>query len=435
MLSCRFLAAARPLGHALALLAGAWLVLAGAPEVSFAATPLTLDEAWRLAEAANPSLRTAQANQAAVEGQRADTRGLLWNNPQLSAETLRREGRQPGFSQERWREWNAGLSQTFEIAGQQGLRREAADQDLAALQAALQETRRHVRADIELRFVRVLALQLRIATEEVALRLVEDAAAAVQKRVAAGEDSRLDGNLALVEAERGRNQLAALREQLTEVRAELASALQLAPESLPEVTGELMPSAANYTLDQLLATALGRPQLQALERREAAAASRLGLERASAYPDITVGVRAGREGATEARERLVGVSLSVPLPLFRRNATGIGKATTELTQAQIERQVAGRDIPAQVRALWLNVESLRARVKRLEANVLASLDQNQLLSAKSYRAGEIGLLQLIVVNRQVLDGRRDLIDARSELRLATVALQAAAGWPAAGESR
>lgn len=274
---------------------------------------------------------------------------------------------------------------------------------------------------------------LRIAIEEEALRLVEDAAAAVRKRVVAGEDSRLDGNLALVEAERGHNQLAALRERLTAARAELASALQLAPESLPEVAGKLTPGVPNYTLEQLLATARGRPQLLALERREAAAASHLSLERASTYPDITVGVTVGREGATEARERLIGVNLSIPMPLFRRNATGIGKATTELTQAQIERQVAGRDIPAQVHALWLNLESLRARVKRLEANVLGSLDQNQQLSAKSYRAGEIGLLQLIVVNRQVLDGRRDLIDARRELRLATVALEAAAGWPAMGE--
>lgn len=430
MLPCRTLAAARPMRRALALLAGAWLTLAGLPEAS-ADPPLTLVEAWRLAEAANPTLRNAQANQAAAEGLRADARGFLWNNPLISAESIRREGRQSAFSPERWREWNVGLTQTFEIAGQHAHRREAADQELAALLASLQETRRQVRADIEQRFVRVLALQLRIATEVETLRLVDDAATAVQKRVAAGEDSRLDGNLARVEAERGRNQLAALRERLTESRAELASALQLAPESLPEVVGELMPTAASYTLDQLLASARTRPQLQALERREAAAASRLSLERAAAYPDITVGVTAGREGSTEARERLIGVSLSVPLPLFRRNATGIGKATTELTQAQIERQVSSRDIPALVRALWLQIDSLRARVMRLEANVLASLDQNQQLSAKSYRAGEIGLLQLIVVNRQVLDGRRDLIDARTELRLATIALETASGWPAA----
>lgn len=432
---CGYLAAVRPSRRAVSIVAGACIALAIPLASARAAAPLTLDDAWRLAEAANPTLRTVQARLAAAEGEVADARSLLWNNPQFALEQARRKIPQPGLAADKQREWNAGLAQTFEIAGQPGYRREAASQELAALQAALQDTRRQVRADIEQRFVQVLALQLRIATEAEALKLVEDAAAAVQKRVAAGEDSRLDGNLAAVEAERGRNQLAALRERLTEARAELASALQMAPDSLPEAVGELMPVATTYTLDQLLATARSRPQLQALQLREAAAASRLGLERAAVYPDITLGLSAGREGSNDAREKVVGLSLSLPLPLFRRNAAGIGRASTELTQAQIERQVAGRDIPAQVRALWLNVDSLRARVKRLEEKVLASLDQNQRLSATAYRAGEIGLLQLIVVNRQVLDGRRDLVDARSELRLATIALEAASGWPGAGEAR
>ena len=402
------------------------LIFYGAVALPTAATALTLDQAWQKAEAANPVLQSARANLAATEGQLSDAQGLLWNNPQISAERVRRDVPQAGSSQ-RQREWNGGISQTFEIAGQQGYRREAATQELAALQSALQETRRQVRAEVEQRFVRVLALQLRIAAEAETLKLVQGAAIVVGKRVAAGEDSRLDGNLAQVEAERGRNQLAALGEQLTESRAELASALQMAPESLPEVDGELAPRVGPYTLDQLLANAANRPRLRALELRETAARNRLNLERAAAYPDITVGVSSGREGASDSREKLVGFSVSLPLPLFRRNAGGIGRATTELTQAQIERQAAGRDTPAQVRTLWLKVESLRARVKRLENAVLASLDENQRLSSISYRAGEIGLLQLIVVNRQVLDGRRDLLDARTELRLATIALEAAAG--------
>lgn len=397
-----------------------------------AAAPLTLDQAWRQAEAANPALQSARANLAAAEGQLTDARGLFWNNPQLSIERVRRDVPQTGLDNQRQREWNAGVAQAFEIGGQQGYRREAATQELAALQSTLQEMRRQVHAEVERRFVRVLALQLRIATETEMLKLVEGAAMAVKKRVTAGEDSRLDGNLAGVEAERGRNQLAALGEQLTEARAELATALQMPPQSLPEVGGELAPAISRYTLDQLLASAADRPQLRAFELREAAARNRLNLERASVYPDITLGVSSGREGQVAAREKLIGVSMSLPLPLFRRNASGIGKANTELTQAQIERQAAGRDTLAQVRALWLKVESLRARVKRFEDTVLTSLDENQRLSSISYRAGEIGLLQLIVVNRQVLDGRRDLLDARAELRLATVALEAAAGLPVDG---
>ena len=411
------------------------VLLCGVVVLPCTAAPLTLDQAWQLAEDANPELQKARANLSAAEGQLTDTRGLLWNNPELTGEGVRRDLRQIGSDNQRWSEWSAGISQTFEIAGQQGYRREAAIHELAAVQTTLQETRRQVRAEVEQRYVRVLALQHRIGTEEQALKLFEDAAAVVNRRVAAGEDSRLDGNLAVVEAERGRNQLAALREQLIEARVELARALQMAPANLPEATGDLIRAVANYNLRELLDSAANRPQVRALELREAAARNRLGLERASVYPDVTVGIHAGREGPGDAREKLVGLTVSVPLPLFRRNATGISKASTELTQAEIERQAASRDALAQVHAQWLKVESLRTRVKRLEDTVLARLDDNQRLSAKAYGAGELGVLQLIVVNRQLLDGRRDLLDAQTELRLATIALEAAAGWPASGDGK
>lgn len=66
----------------------ALLFLAGSS--AYAVGPLTLDEAWRLAETANPTLRAARANLDAVEGQLRDASGLLYNNPQLSTDQTRR---------------------------------------------------------------------------------------------------------------------------------------------------------------------------------------------------------------------------------------------------------------------------------------------------------------------------------------------------------
>ncbi|MFH1820051.1 MAG: TolC family protein [Pseudomonadota bacterium] len=362
-------------------------------------------------------------------------RAPLWNNPQVSMARIRREVPQVTNPSQTNREWNVGLAQTFEIAGQQGDRRAAAEQSLAATRQVIAETRRQVRAEVESRFVRVLSLQSRIQTEEGTLNLIEDAAKAVGKRVAAGEDSRLDGNLARVEAERARNQVALLREQLIQARAELAALLQLPPNELPQVQGALDPAAVPYSLDDLLNAAAGRPVLQALGHREQAAKSRLDLERAARYPDVTVGLSTGREGPFDAREKIVGLSAALPLPLFRQNAGGIGRATTELTQTRIEREAAGRDVRAQVVALWERFTNLEVRVKRLKESVLPSLEENRRLSAISFRAGEIGLLQLLLVNRQVLDGQRDLLDARTELRLTQVALEAAAGWQSTPDLR
>jgi cobalt-zinc-cadmium efflux system outer membrane protein len=409
-----------------ALLRVAFLAVIGFSTTS-AAQLLTLREAQRLGLEANPALKSAEAARGAFEGQLAESRAPLWNNPSVSFDPSRRTAPQVGDPTQRIGEWSAGLSQTFEIAGQRAIRLEASTQDLASLDAALTEQRAQLLAEIDDRFVKVLSPQRRLELERANLKLVEDAASAVGKRVAAGESTRLDGNLARIEAERTRNQIGALEEQLVAARSELAQLVQLAPERLPEVAGEIERTRA-YSREELLERAASRPVLHALERREAAARSRVDLERAATTPDVTVGVSIGREGPYDLRERTIGLSVSLPLPLFRRNEAGIGKALAELEQARIELRAANRDSRAAVLALWKRHEALRARVGRLKTSVLPPLEENLRLSQAAFRAGEIGLTEILLVNRQVLEGRRDVLEAETEARLAQNALERAAGW-------
>lgn len=391
--------------------------------------PLTLEHAWQLAEQANPTLKSAQANLAAAEGQLADTQGLLWNNPQIAAERVRRTVPDPGLGERTQHEWGMGVTQTLEIAGQQGYRRTAAEQELAALRETIEEARRQLRAEVEQKFIRVVALQLRAEMETGLVDLIKENSAVTRKRFDAGEDTKLDANLAEVELGRARNQLETIGEQLIQARAELATLLQLPAEKLPAVKGALaVKPGLPYTLDQLLAAAASRAQLRALDHREQAARNRLGLERAAVYPDITVGLNSAREGPGSAREKLVGLSVSIPLPLFRSNAAGIGKASAELTQAEIEKQATGRDTRARVLALWQKLDSLRHRTQRLDQSVLQRLEENQRLSTAAYRAGEISLIQMLLATRQVLDTRREVLEAMTDFALTRSELEQAAGW-------
>ena len=391
--------------------------------------PLTLEHAWQLAEQANPALKNAQANVVAAEGQLEDTQGLLWNNPQITAERVRRTVPDPGLSERTQREWGMGVTQTLEIAGQQGYRRTAAEQELAALRETIEETRRQLRAEVEQKFIRVAALQLRAEMETGLVELIKENSTVSRKRFDAGEDTKLDANLAEVELGRARNQLETVGEQLIQARAELATLLQLQAERLPAVKGTLLVKPGlPYTLDQLLTAAASRAQLRALDHREKAARNRLGLERAATYPDITLGLNSAREGPGDAREKIVGLSVSIPLPLFRRNAAGIGKASAELTQAEIEKQAAGRDTRARVLALWQKLDSLRQRTQRLDQSVLKRLEENQRLSTAAYRAGEISLIQMLLATRQVLDTRREVLEAMTDFALTRSELEQAAGW-------
>ena len=408
-----------------AIVLSAWAIVVHAQS---APRTLTLADALAAAEQANPALLAARAALAAAEGESRDAAAPFYRNPELSVEQTRRKGMDAdGVGMRFFRESAFGLAQPLEIAGQPGHRREAARRALAAVRAEILDAQVRVRADVEAAFARVLLLQRRLASEDQNMKLAEEAAAAVGKRVDAGEDSRLDGNLARVEAERARNQVSTVREQLIEARARLAALVQLAPSQFPEAVGELPERIPGYRLEDLLLRAAERPELRALSEREAAAESRLRLERASVFPDVTVGLTSAREGAPEIRERLTTLSVTLPLPLFNRNRSGIGRATTERDLAQIERLAALRNGEAAIRELWQRLASLEARLSRLASAVIPKLDENFNLSTKAYRAGEIGILQLVLVNRQALDARRDFLEALGEFSQARIALEQAAG--------
>lgn len=428
------------------VLAAAW-VLAALHGVAGAQTPaaptaLTLAQAQRLAETASPAVRLREAQLSAAEGLRQQSSTLLANNPELSFERSNKQTRQTPLPDERSRGWAMGIAQPIEIGGQQARRREAAAASMDALRAEIEDARRQARGDAALRFYAVLAAQRRIQVEQRATELFDSTAQAIAKRRAAGEDTRLDANVALVEAERARNALAVAREQWLDARGELATVLQLPPSNLPEVAGasaaELTAraeAALPYSLDQLVTAAQALPRLRALTARENAARARLGVERASRLPDVTVGVNVGREGPGIARDRVTMLTLSVPLPLFKRNQAGIGQALTDVTTSEVERAIVVRDQEFAVRRLWARLGSQRDRVLRFQRALLPASIDNQQLAAKSRQAGQIGLLEQLVINRQTLDAERELNEALGEYHATRIEIENAAGWSQEGNTQ
>lgn len=397
------------------------------------AQPLTLAEAMNRAEAASPVVSTRQAQLSAVEGLRREASRLLYNNPELTAERGRRRADGLGGNAN---EWSVGIAQPIEIGGQQARRREVAAASLEALRAEVDDARRQARADAATRFQEIVAAQRRVELERRSTELFDSVSQAVARRRAAGEDTRLDANVAVVEAERSRNAQAVANEQLLDARSELATLLRLPGGQLPEVTPEPLEGVAaavsGYSLEQMLQSAQMLPRLRALTARQEVARSRLDVERANRYPDVTIGLSTGREGFRDGRERLTTLSVSVPLPIWKRNDAAIGQALTDLAQAEVERTTAVRDSQANVRRLWLRLQSQRDRVQRLQRSLLPASVDNQQLALRSRQAGQIGLLDQVVVNRQALDAERELNDALAELAATRIELENAAGWPIQG---
>ena len=87
--------------------------------------------------------------------------------------------------------------------------------------------------------------------------------------------------------------------------------------------------------------------------------------------------------------------------------------------------IAGADVSefGQVREPSAAVPSIRAA-----HGVLQRLEENQRLSTAAYRAGEISLVQMLLATRQVLDTRREVLEAMTDFALTRSELEQSAGW-------
>ena len=106
-----------------------------------------------------------------------------------------------------------------------------------------------------------------------------------------------------------------------------------------------------------------------------------------------------------------------------------------MTQAEVERAAALRDTDARIRQLWSRLASQRERIQRLQRVLVPASTDNQQLSARSREAGQIGLLDQLLVNRQAIDAERDLIDLLAEMHTTRIELEYAAGWTQQGNAR
>ena len=67
-----------------------------------------------------------------------------------------------------------------------------------------------------------------------------------------------------------------------------------------------------------------------------------------------------------------------------------------------------------------------AAVRLLEAEAIPGLDENETLTTRSFDVGQIGLPELLLIRREILDTRFQYLDALLEAALARIDLDASA---------
>lgn len=313
-----------------------------------------------------------------------------------------------------------GLTHRFDPPGRRTARITEAQSGVIQAQATADEVTRLAVLDAVTAFLRAV----RAAERERLLASAETLAAALHqaadRRYRAGDIAVLDVNIARTGLARVRADREAARADAAAARGELAVTLGIDGDVQvdPALTTAPPPDAA-----ALLRAALERPELRTLEAgiREAEATSVLG--RTYTKPEFGAGARYARDEG----DAVVSGVFTITLPLFARGQELIATGNARASRLRAELDAMKRRVQAEVRAAIETLDGRQTALQILERDALPAADENESLAARSYDAGQIGLAEVLLIRREILETRFQLLEARLDAALARVELEAAAG--------
>jgi len=385
------------------------------------ASPLTLSRAIQIAMENNLELRAAAADLAAARGRLEGAEILTPHNPELSGGVSRRFAPAGDAT-----EADASLSQELEIAGQRSQRIAAARANLSNVSAAIEHLRLQIASDVKVAFTDALA---KIRMEGFALDaeiLAKELYQTAVDRRDAGAATDLEVNLAGIERAQARRVILLASRARADSLAELRRLLALPPGGQLPIEGDLVPTerlATDPTTLERRALA-GRHDLESLDHLVRAQVEEIELARSEAWPNLTLSATYSHE---EGTDHIMGVGLSIPLPLFNRNQGRIAEARARAERARSQLESGRLLVQREVALAYRRYQTAREVVEVFDRNILAQVTENLQLLRTSFRAGKIGPIQVLLVQRDLVRTRQEYIESVAELLRARARLELAVG--------
>jgi cobalt-zinc-cadmium efflux system outer membrane protein len=375
---------------------------------------LTLDEAMALARERGRNVILAKGRVEEAKARQAQAGRRFQEDPVLELiGGYRRAG-------EDFLDFDAAVTQGLYAGRRRSARLAGAQAGLDRSEAELAEARRLLSREVWATFARLLVAQDRIALLAKNTRSADALLAAARRRDEAGEGTALELNRARVSAVNARVVQSAAEAMGSAARADLQALLGL--DEPVEIRGDLSLHPPP-SLETLLAGIGRRPDLRALAAEVREAEAEILLGQALTRPDL--GLRGGV--AREERADIVraGIVLTLPVHAPGQETLAVGQArATALRQALA---VAAAAADTEVRGKHAVLIRQLAAVRELEQTALPALDDNEALAGKSFEAGEIGLGELLLVRREIVETRLAYLDALLDAALTRFELETAAG--------
>jgi len=294
------------------------------------------------------------------------------------------------------------LSQTFEYPGRIALRKAIANHDLALADLHLRQFRMTLAARVRsLAYASTVTHERTKAVQEVTSR-TQTLSDLLKQRPLAGAAPQLEAQIMSVNL-------------LTFQRQERESALteKTIAAELNQLSGRPAEAALTVSAGPIAFSAASVPKLVDAARSKAfdirirqvelaQQGFKVALSKNERFPAIAVGPFYSVENAIDQEQR-VGVGVSLPLPLWDRNAGNIASSKARQQQAAASLALAERDVERRVTQTAMTLEAKRAEIETWLTGAMAKLREASESAERNFRLGAVPLTTFIEIQKQYLE--------------------------------
>jgi cobalt-zinc-cadmium efflux system outer membrane protein len=350
---------------------------------------------------------------------------------------------------------SVGITQVLDLWSKRGARSRVAEEGVARRRLLTEDALREIVYAVRSAFADLSREQgERELAQNMAARYSETVRLS-QSRYRAGDISEADLRKIELEGTKYQNAVIDAETEWMVSRGKLATLMGLP--SVRDLPERVVDPEARPTFDaaRLVADALERrPDLRAAGASRVVAEAEVAAARREVYPDFEVGAAYTHSDFTVSGDNpnTLGLSLSLPLPIFDRNKAGIGRAELDVRRAENDkarlRLAVEHDVAEAVHKAARAQELLRIYEGQVADGVgpstpvpaplasSATSDKGGMLkraeialsvAEKSYKAGATTLLDLLEAQRTFLETRADYLRVLYDFRQAAIDVTHAVG--------
>jgi len=386
---------------------------------------LDLQAALKMALERNLELKAKSEEMGIAEGRLIKSNLFLQNNPELEADMANKRLKKPeeGFNKNLFQP-GVSLSQEFEVGGQPGYRREAAQRNLEKVTFEVSDFGRTLRFRVTELFLKLLNGKAKINQAEQIVDLKNRLYEASKDRLAAGDIPGVQLAIAEFELNRAKSELISLQREYEELLSRLRTDLVLEKDESVEPLGELTRAPLAASVNELLKSAVEkRPDLAALDQEKKVTEAEELLTKAERIPNIKFGMFYEKDD----KDNVVGGRVSIPMPFFDRKQGELREALSRKRIANLNYIQRRQALEKEVRAAFTRFKLAERDLSYYPEGAMKRFDESLELYQRAYQEGAIDLADAIVFQNQVVEARLKFIDTLTVYNLSLAELKFQAG--------